>query len=487
MISSGFMSKAAAAAGFSLLLAGCAVGPKYQRPTAPAAPAYKEMPGNSEWKTATPSEGALRANWWEIFNDPQLNQLESLVPGANQSLKQAEAQFRQARALVRLNHANYYPTVTGQVSVTNSRTPAGVTGISRGPTTNYSLPLGASWEPDFWGRVRLTVENATANAQTSAADLQNLRLSIQGELAADYFQLLGLDMEQKLLNDTLTAYERAVKLTIDRFNGGVASKADVAQAQTQLASTRAQLTDLGVVRSQLEHAVAVLTGQPPSALTIAPRQIQGPPPPIPPGVPSELLERRPDIAAAERQVAAANAEIGLAETAFYPTLTLSASGGVESNRITTWLSWPSRFWSLGPTLAQTLLDFGRRKAQVQGAEAAYDATVAGYRQTVLGAFQEVEDNLSTLRILSQEALQQDEAVKGAQESLKLETDQYKAGTVSYLNVITTQTIALSNEIAAVGILSRRMTAAVQLVRALGGGWNANSLPAPATLRTAVQP
>ena len=487
MISSGFMSKAAAAAGFSLLLVGCAVGPKYQRPTAPATPAYKEMPGNSEWKTATPSEGTLRANWWEIFGDPQLNQLEAMVPGANQSLKQAEAQFRQARALVRLNHANYYPTVTGQASVSNSRTPAGVTGISRGPTMNYSLPLGASWEPDFWGRVRLSVENATANAQTSAADLANVRLSIQGELAADYFQLLGLDMEQSLLSDTLAAYERAVKLTIDRFNGGVASKVDVAQAQTQLASTRAELTDFGVARSQLEHAIAVLTGQPPSALTIAPGKIQAPPPMIPPGVPSELLERRPDIAAAERQVAAANAEIGLAQTAFYPTLTLSASGGLESNRITTWLSWPSRFWSLGPTLAQTLLDFGRRKAQVQGAEAAYDATVAGYRQTVLAAFQEVEDNLSTLRILSQEALQQDAAVKGAQESLKLETDQYKAGTVSYLNVITTQTIALSNQITAVGILSRRMTAAVQLVRALGGGWNATTLPDPAALRSSTQP
>ena len=487
MSSMNLLLKATAAAAISLLLAGCAVGPRYQRPAAPATPAYKETPGNAEWKTATPSEGTLQANWWEIFGDPQLNQLESLVPAANQSLKQAEAQFRQARALVRLNHANYYPTVTGQVSVTNSRTPSTLTGINRGPTADYSLPLGASWEPDFWGRVRLSVENATANAQTSAADLANLRLSIQGELAADYFQLLGLDMEQKLLSDTLAAYERAVKLTIDRFNGGVASKVDVAQAQTQLASTRAQLTDLGVIRSQLEHAIAVLTGQPPSALTIAPGKIQAPPPPIPPGVPSELLERRPDIAAAERQVAAANAEIGLAQTAFYPTLTLSASGGLESSRITTWLSWPARFWSLGPPLAQTLLDFGRRKAQVQGAEAAYDATVAGYRQTVLGAFQEVEDNLAALRILSQEALQQDEAVKGAQESLKLEMDQYKAGTVSYLNVITTQTIALSNEITAVGLLSRRMTAAVQLIRALGGGWNSTTLPAPATLRSAVQP
>jgi NodT family efflux transporter outer membrane factor (OMF) lipoprotein len=478
------MWKVAAAAGFSLLLVGCAVGPKYQRPTAPAPPAYKEGPGGEQWKTATPSEGTLRANWWEVFDDPQLNQLEEMVPAANQSLKQAEAQFRQARALVRLNQANYYPTVTGQVSVTNSRTPVSSSGINRGPVTNFSLPVGASWEPDFWGRVRLTVESATANAQTTAADLANLRLSIQGELAADYFQLLGLDMEQSLLSDTLAAYERAVKLTIDRFNGGVASKVDVAQAQTQLASTRAELTDFGVVRSQLEHAIAVLTGQPPAGFSIAPGKIQGPPPPIPAGVPSELLERRPDIAASERLVGAANAQIGLAETAYYPTLTLSATGGVESSRITTWLSWPSRFWSLGPTLAQTLLDFGRRKAQVQGAEAAYDATVAGYRQTVLGAFQEVEDNLSTLRILAREALQQDEAVKGAQESLRLELDRYKSGTVSYLDVITTQTIALTNESTAVGLLSRRMTAAVQLIRALGGGWNATTLPSPAELRQA---
>ncbi len=484
MISNGLLWKAAVAAGFLLALAGCAVGPKYQRPIAPSAPAYKEAAGGDQWKTATPGGGALRPNWWEIFGDPQLNKLEEMVPAANQSLKQAEAQYRQATALVRLNHAGYYPTVTAQTAITNTRTNTSAFGISQGAFTEYSLPLGASWEPDFWGRVRLTVENATASAQASAADLVNVRLSIQAQLASDYFQLLGLDMEQKLLNDTLSAYERALKLTIDRFNGGVASKSDVAQAQTQLASTRASLTDLGVARSQLEHAIAVLTGQPPSAFSIAPGKIQGPPPPIPPGVPSELLERRPDIAAGERQVAAANAEIGLAQTAYYPTLTLSATGGVESTRITTWLSWPSRVWSVGPTLAETLLDFGRRKAQVQGAQAAYDATVAGYRQTVLGAFQEVEDNLAALRILGREALQQDEAVKGAEDSLRLEMDQYKAGTVSYLNVITVQTIALSNESTAVGILSRRMTAAVQLILDLGGGWNASSLPSPATVRQA---
>jgi NodT family efflux transporter outer membrane factor (OMF) lipoprotein len=489
MRSSGMLSKVAVAAGFALLLAGCAVGPKYRRPAAPAPPAYKEVPESDQWKTATPNEGALRANWWEAFGDPQLDKLEPMVASSNQSLKQAEAQFRQAHALVRLNHANYYPTVGAQPAITESKTSSnrGSFGnIGSGAVTDYSLPLGASWEPDFWGRVRLSVESATSNAQATAADLANVRLILQAELAADYFQMKGIDMEAQLLSDTLAAYERALKLTIDRFNGGVASKADVAQARTQLASTRAQLTDLGVVRSQLEHAIAVLTGQPPAAFSLAPGKIQAPPPPIPPGLPSELLERRPDIAAAERLVAAANAQIGLAQTAYYPTLTLSANGGLESSRITTWLSWPSRFWSLGPSMAQTLLDFGRRKAQVQGAEAAYDATVAGYRQTVLSAFQEVEDNLAALRILEREAVQQDEAVKGAQESLRLEMDRYKAGTVSYLDVITTQTIALTNQITAEAILSRRMNAAVQLIRALGGGWNAASLPAPAALRSASQ-
>ena len=480
------MRKAAGVAGFSLLLAGCAIGPKYRRPAAPAPPAYKEAsPANGQWKTAAPNEGALRANWWEMFGDPQLNKLEAMVAAANQSVKQAEAQLRQARALVRLNQANYYPTVTGQVSITGSRTP-GTLGRGTAATSGlYRLPLGASWEPDFWGRVRLTVENATASAQATAADLENVRLVLQAELAADYFQMEGIDMDAQLLTDTLAAYQKAVDLTINRFNGGVASKADVAQAQTQLASTRAQLTDLGVLRSQLEHAIAVLTGQPPATLSLAPGKIQAPPPPIPAGLPSELLERRPDIAAAERLVAAANAEIGLAQTAYYPTLTLSASGGVESNSITTWLSWPARFWSLGPALAETLLDFGRRRAQVQGAEAAYDATVASYRQTVLTAFQEVEDNLAALRILDREAVEQDVAVKSSAESLHLEMDRYKSGTVSYLDVITTQTIALTNQVAAEGILSRRMSAAVQLIRALGGGWNASSLPAPGALRDAA--
>ncbi len=487
------ISKAGAVAYACLMLAGCAIGPKYTRPTAQTPPEYKEAApaGSGQWKTANPSEGVLRGNWWETFGDPQLNSLEQMVAISNQNVKAAEAQYREARAVVALNRANYYPTITAQPSITTSYTPRGltaghaITGRAAGTSTLYDLPFGASWQPDFWGRVRLSVESATATAQASAADLENIRLSMQADLAADYFQLEGLDMEAQLLNDTVVAYRKALQLTIDRYNGGVASKGDVALAQTQLDGARAQATDVGVARSQFEHAIAVLTGRPPAALSLPAGRIQSPPPPIPAGVPSELLERRPDIAAAERQVAAANAQIGLAKTAFYPTLVLSASGGTESSSFLNWLTWPSRFWSVGPSLAQTLFDFGRRRAQVEQTEAAYDATVAGYRQTVLSAFQEVEDNLAALRILYQEAAEQDAAVKGAEESLRLETDMYKGGTVSYLNVITTQTIALSDERAAVQILERRMAAAVQLILALGGGWNASSLPSPAALRPAA--
>jgi NodT family efflux transporter outer membrane factor (OMF) lipoprotein len=359
-----------------------------------------------------------------------------------------------------------------------------VTGRSA-TTSTFSLPFSASWEPDLWGRVRLSVENATASAQASAADLENVRLSMQSTLAVDYFNLLGLDMQTALLKDTLDAYDKALQLTINRFNGGVASKADVAQARTQLETTRAEMTDLGVSRAQFEHAIAVLTGQPPASLTLAPGKIDGPPPPIPAGLPSQLLERRPDIAAAERQMAAANAEIGLARAAYYPTLTLSASAGLQAGNIASFFSWPARFWSVGPSLSQTLFDFGRRRAQLQQSEAAYDATVAGYRQTTLSGFQEVEDNLAALRILAQEADQLDVAVKAAEESLRLEIDRYKGGTDSYLNVITTQTIALGDERSAVQLLSRRMVAAVQLISALGGGWNASTLPGPADLKSAA--
>ncbi len=475
-----------AVAGACLLLAACSVGPKYKRPDVTVPPAYKTpAPGSDQWKTATPSDGVLRGDWWELFGDPQLSRLEQMVAVSNQNVKQAEASFRQARALVHLNRADYFPTIGTQPGITSSYTSANLGSHRLGSQnfTLYTLPFTASWEPDLWGRVGLSVQNAVAGAQASAADLENMRLSMQAELATDYFQMEGIDMQQRLLSDTLAAYRRALQLTIDRFNGGVASKADVTQAQTQLSSTQAQLTDLGVLRSQLEHAIAVLTGQPPSTFSLPPGRINATPPPIPLGLPSTLLERRPDIATSERLVAAANAQIGLARAAFYPTLLLNAAGGAESGVITTWLSWPSRFWSVGPSLAETLFDFGRRRAQVQQFQAAYDATVAGYRQTVLTAFEDVEDNLAALRILAREAGEQNTALSSAQESLALEMERYKAGTVDYLSVITTQTILLSNQSAAVQILSRRMTAAVQLIRALGGGWNATSLPSPKVLRS----
>ncbi len=455
-----------------LLCAGCSVGPKYHRPGVPAAPSYKELPPNDQWKTATPNEGLIRGDWWELFRDPQLNALEPMVDVSNQNVKQAEAQFRAARSLVAYNRANYYPTVGVQPAVTATApsTNLGARSFGGGIFTQYSIPLSVSWEPNFWGRISLAVQNASANMQASEADLENMRLSMRSDLASDYFQMLGFDMQSKLLADTITAYERAVQLTQDRLKSGIASRIDVAQAEAQLESARAQLSDVMLSRAQMEHAIAVLTGQTPSSFSLAPGSIKGAPPPIPVGLPSQLLERRPDIAASERLVAAANAEIGLAKVAYYPLVSLTAGGGLESSSLSNLFAWPSRFWSLGASAAQTLLDFGRRRALTQQAEANYDGTVAAYRQTVLNAFQEVEDQLSALRQLSQEQAQQEAAVRASEESLRLEIDRYKAGTASYLDVISSQTIALTNQRIAVALLQRRMTAAVQLIRAVGGGW-----------------
>jgi NodT family efflux transporter outer membrane factor (OMF) lipoprotein len=475
-----------------LLCSACAVNPKYNRPTVQTPPAFVE---NDQWKSAHPNDGELKGNWWELFSDPKLSELEPMVSVSNQNVKQAEAQFRQARALVALNRANYYPTITlspglstgesaSRGTASNSTTGVASTGGSR-VSTLFSLPFGVSWEPNLWNRIGLAVENAVGTAQASAGDLENIRLSMQSELATDYFLMRGIEMDQALFNSTIAAYEKALQLTVNRFNGGVASKVDVLQAQTQLASARSQYTDLGVARAQYEHAIAVLAGQPPENLTIPPGDIHGPPPAIPAALPSQLLERRPDIASGERRVAAANAEIGLARVAFYPSLVLSGSAGFSGTSLLNWFTWPSRFWSVGPALSQTLFDFGRRRAQVQVSEAFYDSLVAGYRQTVLTAFQQVEDNLAALRILEAEAAQQQVAVTSAEQSLQLELDRYKAGTVSYLDVTTSQTIALTNERAAVTILRDRMTSAVQLIRALGGGWNASTLPSPDSLRSAV--
>jgi NodT family efflux transporter outer membrane factor (OMF) lipoprotein len=460
-----------------IVCSACTVGPKYQRPVVAQTPvAFKAITGNDDWKMATPSDTLLKGKWWEIFGDPQLNQLEERVNIDNQNVKQAEAQFRQARALVDLNHAAYYPTIGSSPSIAQ-------TDRAIGPGSTFSLPVTASWEPDLWGRVRLAVQNATDNAQVSAADLENIRLSAQALLATDYFLLSASDMQQTVLIDTIAAYQKNLELTTNRYNGGVASKTDVSLAQTQLAGARAQSTDLRVARAQYEHAIAVLTGQAPASLEISAGKINAPPPPIPVALPSQLLERRPDIAATERLVAAANANVGIAETAYYPTVTLSASAGFLSTNLQTLFEWASRSWSAGPGLSQTLFDFGRRGATLKGAEASYDATVASYRQTVLSAFQEVEDDLAALRYLAEEAAQQQEAVTAANQSLALEIDRYKAGTDSYLNVITTQTIALSDQQNAITILQRRMVAAVDLVKAVGGGWDASALPSGDAIRS----
>jgi NodT family efflux transporter outer membrane factor (OMF) lipoprotein len=480
------MTRHSAAAGLILLFSSaCRIGPPYQRPPATVPVALKEMAANDEWKMATPGDDLPKGKWWEIFGDPQLNTLEELVDINNQNLKQAEAQYRQARAVVAGNRANYYPTIGVTPAISQSDVGTNGGRSVGGASQSFSLPADVIWEPDLWGRVRLSVESAVSNAQVSAADLENLRLSQQALLATDYFSLAADDMQQTVLHDTIDAYEKNLKLTNDRFNGGVASRTDVTLAQSQLAGARAQSTELRVARAQFEHAIATLTGQAPASLGIGISRIEGPPPAIPIAVPSRLLERRPDIAASERQVAAANANVGLAEAAYYPTLTLSANPGLLATSLASLLSYASRNWSSSVALSQTAADFGRRGAQLASARAVYDATVAAYRQTVLAAFQEVEDDLSSLRYLGEEAAQQQEAVTAAQQSLSLETDRYKAGTDSYLNVITTQTIALSDQQIAITILQRRVNAAVDLVKALGGGWDASTLPSTDTLRSSV--
>lgn len=463
-------------AGTFMLLTACTVGPDYVKPVFEAPPAYKEING---WKMAQPKDTAIRGAWWEIFNDAQLNALEEQVNISNQNLAAAEAQFRQAQALVQAARAGYFPTVTIGASVTRSQQSANLSSGSfstRGAVTDYSLPLDISWEADLWGRIRRTIESSQAGAQASAADLETIRLSTQAALAQDYFQLRALDAQKQLLDSTVNDLEKFFEMTKNRYASGVASKADVLQAETQLKTTSAQAIDVGVQRAQLEHAIALLTGKPASTFTIPAAPLGTTPPAIPIGVPSELLERRPDIAAAERRVAAANAQIGAAMAAYFPRLTLSGSGGFESSSFSNWLSWPSRFWSVGPAISETIFDGGLRGAQTDQARAAYDAMVASYRQAVLTAFQEVEDNLAALRILDEEARVQDEAVTAAQQSVTVTVNQYKAGTVSYLDVVVSQTAALNNERTAVDILGRRMTASVLLVKALGGGWNASTLP-----------
>lgn len=460
-----------------LELSGCAVGPRYKTPAMPAPPAYKET---GDWKTAEPNDRCLGGNWWEIFQDPQLNALEAQVNVSNQNLKAAVAQYQQARAALRYARADYYPTVTTDPSATrqrysNNRPPH--SSFFDGLTFNdFVAPVNVSYEVNAWGRVSRNVESYREQAQASAADLAVINLSMHADLAVDYFAARSLDAEKKLLQDTVAQYEQALQLNEDRYQGGLASDVEVEQARTILETTRAQMVDVGVARAQYEHAAAILVGKAPAEFSLPPLPLTTPPPPIPVGLPSELLERRPDIAAAERRVASANAQIGLAKAAYYPLVNILGSGGFESGSITTLFQGPSALWAVGAAAAVTIFDGGRRHAASEEAKAGYDSTIASYRETVLTAFQQVEDNLAALRILEHEAGVQAVAVEAAQRSLDLSNTRYEGGVTSYLEVITAQNAALSDEVTAVNILGRRMANAVLLIQALGGGWDRSSLP-----------
>jgi NodT family efflux transporter outer membrane factor (OMF) lipoprotein len=458
-----------------ILLGGCTVGPKYVKPTTEVPSAYKEI-GN--WKSAQPSDQTPKGKWWEVYQDAQLNTLEEKVSVSNQNLKATQAIFQQARDAVRISRSSLFPNVTGSASAsrTGQSQNEPLRGTSPSDYNNFTLPVDISYEADVWGRVRRTVEAGRAEAQASAADLATVNLSLHAELALDYFELRGLDAQKQLLDSTVRAYEKALDLTQSRYRGGLASAVDVAQAQTQLETTRAQAVDVEVQRAAFEHAIAVLTGQPPSKFTLAPLALTSPPPATPPGVPSDLLERRPDIAAAERRVQAANAEIGIARAAYYPLVTIGGSGGLDSTRIGLLFQGPSGFWSLGAQATEILFDAGRRHAISDQARAAYDQSVDNYRQTVLTAFQEVEDNLAALHILEEEAKTQDGAVKSAEHSLSLSETRYRGGVTSYLEVTIAQSAALSNERSAVDILTRRIVSSVLLIKALGGGWSVSQIP-----------
>jgi len=460
----------------AMFCSGCLVGPNYKRPQAITTPAFKEPPPNSfkeaqaaGLQPAQPSDAFAKGKWWEIYNDPALNALEEQIEVNNQNVLTAEATYREARTLVRVARAGLFPTVTTTPSVAEGHS-------SGGTHTTLSIPFDASWQPDIWGSIHRSVTGAAATAQASFADLENTKLLLQAELAADYFQLHGIDGDADLLQRTVTSYSEYLTLTQNRFRGGVASDLDVAQAESQLYGTKSQLIDLGIERAQLEHAIAVLTGKPPSELSIPKALLTAPPPPVPIGLPAELLQRRPDIASAERRVAAANEEIGIAMAAFYPTLTLNAAVGVASDSFTKLFGLPSRVWSVGPSLAQILFEGGRRHAIVAEEQAAYDATVSGYRQTVLTAFQQVEDELAALRILEDETATVADTVQSATRALTISSAQYRAGTSDYLTVITAQATLLSAQRTQVDLLTRRLAASVSLVQALGGGWDSTKLP-----------
>ena len=469
---------AALCAAAILFFVGCTVGPNYVRPTAEVPTDFKETPAN--WKQAQPSDAVGKGQWWEIYQDPQLNELEAQINVSNQTLKAEQEQFAQARAALKITRSNLFPNVGTTPSVSRTHL-APNQPLFNAPTeskdyNDFTIPVDVSYEPDLWGRVRRTVEASRSEAQATGADLANVSLSLHAELAGDYFQLRGLDAQKQLLDSTVQSFEKALELTENRFHGGLASAVDVAQAKTILDTTRAEAVDVEVQRAAFEHAIAVLVGKPASQFSLPPIPLTAPPPVIPAGLPSDLLERRPDISAAERRVQEQNAQIGVARAAYFPQVTLGATGGFESAVFTTLLQGPSGFWMLGGQAAETLFDAGARRGASDQAKAAWNQSVDNYRQTVLVAFQEVEDNLAALRILEDEANKEAEAVASAQHSLSLSVTRYKGGVTNYLEVTTAQSAALADEVTAVNILTRRLAASVLLVKALGGGWNVSQIP-----------
>ncbi len=472
------------AAAAALMSSSCAKRTAYTPPSAPTPPAFREQPPlafkeSGQWKKADPADAFARGEWWTIFHDPDLDALERQVNVSNESLRSIQARYAEARAFVKQQKSARFPLVTAAPQITAQRFSNNKV-LAPAPRLNdysdFMLPVDVSYELDVWGRVGNVVAAAAQRAQASAADLETVRLSIHAEVAADYFNLRSLDEEGRILNNAADAYARALDLTQSRFDGGLANRAEVEESKTQLEATRAQAIDVTEKRAQLEHALAVLTGQTPEGFRLPGKPGRLDPPVIPAGLPSTLLERRPDIAAAERRVASANSEVGYAKASFYPKLMLSLTGGFEGGSIASWLAWPSRLWAIGPSAVEPLFDAGRRHAVVEQARASYDATVADYREQVLNAFRQVEDNLASLRVLEEESERQERAITSARRSEELSMERYKGGLVTYLEVVTAQNIRLQNERAGIGLQRRRMEASVYLVKALGGGWDAKSLP-----------
>jgi NodT family efflux transporter outer membrane factor (OMF) lipoprotein len=490
----------------ALFFAGCTVGPKYHTPTATVQPppaAYKELPTQvpdaEAWKVAQPQDAMLHGKWWEIYNDPELNALEEQLIVNNQNIKQSFENFMAARTLVAQARSQLFPTVSTAPSYQRTRTSGNInikTGSSSsgsgGSTTIpnlqsqlFSLPVSASWEPDLWGKVRNTISEAQYNAQLSAADLENVRLTEQASLAVFFFELRGQDALQKIFDETVEADKKSVELTKARYETGVDDQISLVQAQNALETAQSEGTNLGVARAQFEHAIAVLIGTTPSSFSVPVKPLNAVPPALPVGVPSQLLERRPDIAASERAMAAANAQIGIAVAAYYPNLTLTGDAGFSSSAIQTLLAWPSRIWSVGTSLSETIFDAGLRRATVQQFVATYNADVAGYRQTVLTAFQQVEDSMAAVRILSKQIQEQLAAEQSAERYLELAKARYYTGVDTYLNVLVAQTTLLSDQQTLASLRTQAMTASVQLIEALGGGWDRSQLPTPAQVSEKV--